>query len=260
MFHSLDFKSVAPFNSDASCKVLQCYNNIIETTIQSERSELKARTFAPSSFRCKRLNWFRLRGVEPDIMERVDKSLNFTAKMGEACHTMIQSALSRTDLWMDVEYYINSMKQFLTFPDQYSVTKYGYEYRIKIDNPPVQFACDGMLVIGDVPYLLEIKSCDRATWESLTGPKSYHIDQVQCYCTLLALSNVIFIYIDRTFGDIKCYETVVTESQRQTVLDTFDIVIKHVEQNIAPEGLPANDRNCTGNMCPYYKKCREWGR
>lgn len=260
MFHSVDFKSLASFNSAASCNVLQSYNNVVARTIQLERSELKSKTFAPSYFRCKRLNWFRLRGTEPDVVDKVDKSLEFSAKIGEACHAMIQSALMETDMWVDVESYIRSNTDTLPFGNQYLLNKKGYEYQIQIDNPPVKFACDGLLNIEGQMYLLEIKSCDRDTFESMTEPRPYHLDQVRCYCTLLGLSKVIFMYIDRVYGEVKCYEVAVTDTQKKDVLDTFNIVINSVEQNIAPEGLPTGDRNCTSNMCPYFKKCREWGR
>jgi hypothetical protein len=37
-------------------------------------------------------------------------------------------------------------------------------------------------------------------------------------------------------------------------------VMEYVDANIAPEGLDKGDPDCSQNMCPYYKKCQEWGR
>ena len=33
-----------------------------------------------------------------------------------------------------------------------------------------------------------------------------------------------------------------------------------VDKNLAPPALPKGDSWCTPNMCPYYKRCEEYGR
>lgn len=241
------------FNSDKSCKLLDTYYSIVDAEINSG-GQVKSKSFAPSSFRCKRLNWFRLRGVETDRISVPDRGLDFTAKMGEACHHLIQSRLSTSDIWVNAESYIKSV-----LPDS-EVTHNGYECQVSISDPPVNFACDGILKMNEEVILLEIKSCDHSTFEDMSSPKPYHIDQVKCYGTLLKIRKVLFMYMDRQYGGIKCYEYTITDADMGQVRSTFKIVIDSVASNIAPEGLPKGDRNCTSNMCPYFNKCKEWGR
>ena len=64
-----------------------------------------------SYIRCRRISWFRLRGVLPDKDEAPDLTLNFTADIGTACHKIIQSNLSEMygDNWIDVEDYLSEL-------------------------------------------------------------------------------------------------------------------------------------------------------
>ena len=243
------------FNSAASSELLGNYLFAANAEIQSKNSEIRSKTFAPSSFRCKRLNWFRLRGVQPDKVDNPDLALDFTAKMGTACHEMIQSRLQKTSLWVDPLNYIQSL-----FGDDCIVEQAGYECRVELKSIPVKFACDGIVEIKGEKYLLEIKSCEHSTFEGMTEPRPYHIDQIKCYGTLLQLHKVLFMYIDRQYGEVKCFEYKLTQRDIQDVQDTFRIVIDCVDKNIAPDALHSGDRNCTPNMCPYYQKCKEWGR
>lgn len=243
------------FNSAASSELLGNYLFAASKEIQDKNSQPKSKTFAPSSFRCKRLNWFRLRGVDPDKVDNPDLGLDFTAKMGTACHEMIQSRLQTTDLWVEPFDYIKSV-----LGDDCEIEQAGYECRVSVKSTPVNFACDGIVELKGEKYLLEIKSCEHSTFEDMSEPRPYHIDQVKCYGTLLQLHKVLFMYIDRQYGEVKCFEYRLTTKDIQDVQDTFRIVIECVDKNIAPEALPSGDRNCTSNMCPYYHKCKEWGR
>ena len=91
-------------------------------------------------------------------------------------------------------------------------------------------------------------------------PKPYHVDQVKCYSSLLNISDVLMIYIDRQYGSLKCFETNISLSDMLQVRNDMKSVQRAVETNIAPEGLPVGDPWCRSNMCPYYKVCKEWGR
>lgn len=248
------------FNSAASSTLLTLYENAATAEILDKESEVKHKTFAPSSFRCKRQNWFRLRGVQPDTIDVVDLSLDFTAKMGEACHRLIQSRLKTIlgDGWITVE------QHFKECPPDFEYTlksdPSGFETFVEIKNPPVRFACDGILKIDGIKYLHEIKSSDHTSFMELTEPKSQHVDQIICYSSLLNLEHALVTYIDRQYGGMKCFEQSVSWSAQHNVREVMDDVQKHVEMNIAPEGLPVGDAWCGSNMCPYYKVCKEWGR
>lgn len=248
------------FNSAASADLFELYERATADEILAEISAPKHRTFAPSQLRCKRLNWFRLRGVKPDVVDNIDPILNFSAKIGESCHELIQRRLKKVlgDDWISVEDY------FKLFPPdfEYRLERKGegIETFVEVASPPVRFACDGLIRLGGKFYLLEVKSSEYASFNDLIAPKEHHINQVKGYASLFNIENVIMIYIDRQYGSIKCFELTVPLADRIQVRKDMEEVQKLVEMNIAPDGLPVGDPWCRSNMCPYYKVCKEWGR
>lgn len=256
-FRHVDFQHLAKFNSDSSSKLVDIYENEYDREIREEIEKPKHKTFAPSAIRCPRLNWFRLRGTEPDNVKKPDRSLQFTADIGNKCHELIQSRLSNSlkENWIDVSEWIESYTNL----EDYELINKGYETLIEIKHPPVRFACDGIVKVNETYYLLEIKSSEMNSFRELTEPKPQHIEQTQCYCTLLNLSKVLFVYIDRSYGDIKCYETTVSEYDKQKIQDRFESVMNAVDTNLPPDRLPHGDSWCTPSHCPWYNKCKSWG-
>ena len=255
-FRSVNFAHLAKFNSANSSDFIDMYEKFVDDKIIAENSEPKHKTFAPSSFRCRRVSWFRLRGVQPDPITHPDKVLPFTAQLGTACHQEIQSNLSealKAD-WISVKEYLDA------HPPQYTYTieTSGYETLIDIPDPPTRFACDGIVLWKGQYYLLEIKTSEFSSFDELTNPKDQHIDQIKCYATLLGLTHVLVVYQDRQYGGLKCYEMTITDSEKHEIQDTFTYVQDMVEACIAPEKLPAGDPWCTPAHCPYYKTCKEW--
>lgn len=254
MFKAMNAPALVKFNSQRSMKLIDDIEAFIDSQIVSENLEPKHRTFAPSSFRCPRINWFRLKGVQPDKIETPDRNLKFYASMGTACHEMLQGYLSKMDCWYPMDKFLVDHP----LDCEYTSELHGYETRFNVTSPyPIRFACDGILQL-DETCLLEIKSCSTQSFCELTDPKPQHIDQTKCYCKFLGLRRVIFIYIDRTFGDIKAYDSKISESDIDEVTKTLDSVMWSVEYDIAPERLPKGDSWCTSNMCPYYKRCKSW--
>ena len=84
-FRQTNFARLAKFNSAASCDFIEMYEKYVEDKIASKNAEPKNKTFAPSSFRCPRISWFRLRGTQPDSIPKPDKTLDFTAQIGTFC-------------------------------------------------------------------------------------------------------------------------------------------------------------------------------
>lgn len=255
-FRTADFQHLAKFNSATSCKFIDDYEAHVKSKIQEKNSEPKSQTFAPSSVRCKRISWFRLRGVQPDIDRNPDLALNFTAQVGTACHQFIQENLVSLykDNWISVEDYLKEHNPGY----EYTVTQSGFETRVEIANPPIKFACDGILRIDGKYYLLEIKTASYSSFDQLTGPKSQHIDQIKCYATLLGISDVLVLYVDREYGTMKCFELHVTLEDQNEVKQMFADVQHLASAMIAPPRLPRGDSWCTPSHCLYYKKCQEW--
>ena len=246
------------FDSASGCDLIDLYEKAADAEIRESDEQVKHKTFAPSSFRCKRLNWFRLRGVQPDKIDQTDLVLDFSAHIGESCHRLIQSRLSRAlgNDWISVE------RHFSEFPPEfkYTLEANGFETFVEINDPPVRFACDGIIQLNGKRYLLEIKSSEYASFNDLLAPKPHHVTRVKCYATLMNISDVLMVYIDRQYGTLKCFEIHVSLSDMQQIRDDMKEVQEAVETNLAPEGLPVGDSWCRSNMCPYYKVCKEWGR
>lgn len=255
-FHTADFKHLAKFNSATSCHFIDDYETHVKSKIQALNAEPKSQTFAPSSVRCKRISWFRLRGVQPDVNKKPDLTLNFIADIGTACHRIVQENLIELykDNWISVPKYLKS----IDFEYEYTVEESGLETQVSIVSPPVRFACDGILFLDGKYYLLEIKSASHSSFNELTGPKSEHIDQITCYATLLHLSNVLVLYVDRQYGDLKCFEINISIDAMEETKLMFANVQNSANAMIAPPKLPQNDPWCSPSRCPYYRKCQEW--
>lgn len=256
-FRPAGIQHIARFNSSVSSDILEFYESSLDKQIKQSAEKERHKTFAPSSMRCKRLQWFRLRGSEPDVLKSTDRSLDFTAKIGTACHRMIQELLSKElgECWIDPKKYLEDNPPFY----DYTLKQSEYEAQIEVKNPPVRFACDGIIFWKGKYYLLEIKSSEFGSFNELTQPKYNHIDQVKGYCALFGIHDVIFLYIDRQYGSVKCYEVNFKDYQIQEVLDMFNEIQNCVQSGIAPEGLPKGDPYCGPSWCPYYKKCKAYG-
>lgn len=260
-FQSWNTQHLAKFNSADSSEFLDFYEDARDAKILSEFDNPSRRTFAPSSFRCKRIQWFRLRGVEPDKPKNADSVLDFTAVVGTALHKMIQEILrdSLGEDWIDVAEYI---KVNVPGAENYTTEKSedSLETLVSVSDPPVNFACDGIIRWKGEYILLEIKSSEFSSWSELTDPKPQHVDQTKCYCGLLNLRRVFFMYIDRQYGGVKCYDVTHPVDNTQTILDTMKEIQELAEYQICPEPLDKGDSWCTESHCKYYRKCAQYGR
>ena len=254
-FKSVDEYRIARFNSALSSNFLDYYENTLDDFIRQSEAKQPSNTFAPSSIRCKRVSWFRLRGVEPEVEERVDRDLRFTADIGTACHQIIQSTLigGLKEDWIDVKEYLSKINP----PYKYTCEQSGLETKIEIVDPPIKFAPDGIIKFQGEYRLLEIKTSDKQSFDRLTDPKPNHIDQIKCYCTLLNLHSALVVYQDRQYGNMKCYEVKVTDEDMKEMWQMFKDVEDFVAKNIAPP-KPADTRYCTPSYCRYYSRCKQW--
>lgn len=258
MLYQADFSHIARFNSQTSDEFLQKYETYVDDQIQKKNAEVRGKTFAPSSMRCQRQSWFKLKGTQPDVPSAPDRTLNFTAQIGTACHEIIQQNLAKIygDDWIDVSDYIAQAN----LPYEIHCEKRGYETLIEIVSPPVKFACDGILRINGRYYLLEIKTSEYSSFDKLTNAKDQHVAQIKTYGSLLNINKALVLYQERQYGGMKCFEMDIDSLQMKEVIDGMYYVMDMVEANIAPSGLPSGDYWCSPNMCSYYKKCQEYGR
>lgn len=243
------------FNSATSAQLLAELTQKIQEDIKQDRSRVPHKTFAPSSFECPRLSWFRLRGIAPDKSAKVDPAVDWTAKMGTAAHEYIQQKLSQMlgGCWVDIGDYFKRAN----LGYKYSLVQEGYETKVELEEPPIRFAVDGLMFYNNEYYLIEIKSSDSASFAKLTGPKKQHIAQVKCYGTILHVKKVLFIYVDRAFGNMKIFEQDITPSDMDAVNTKIAYVQQCVADNLAPDKVPHGSKCC--EYCVYPTKCKQWG-
>ena len=159
------------FNSTVSSNFRDLYNKILFDKYKKEEERKPSQTFAPSSFRCDRLSFFKIRGVEPDPVFEVDMGLEFSAIIGTACHEEIQKNLKDSigDNWVSVSQYLKDNP----IEYEYKINQISeFETRLEFTNPPVRFACDGIIKIDDIYYLLEIKTSE---YQSFKYIQSFYI-------------------------------------------------------------------------------------
>lgn len=245
------------YNSPDSKTFLEMYNDNLRDSLMPDADYIPRKAFTPSSIRCKRMNWFRLRGTKPDVSTNPDVVLDFIADIGTHCHKNIQTNL-KTYLgndWLNVDEYLKENP----IDREYELKENGLETKIVFNDPPVRFSCDGLIRYNDIVYLLEIKTSEANSMRHLVGPKAEHLDQILCYCTLLNIDNAMVLYQDRQYGHIKCFTHLVTPVEKQRIVNTFEEVQLCVERNIPPEKLPKGDKWCSSSYCSYYNSCKRWG-
>lgn len=258
-FRSVNFAHLAKFNSDASSQFVHKYEEAVQKDLIEKGKRISHKTFAPSSFRCERHQWFRLRGVEPDVQKKYDQVLEFKAELGTSCHLNIQRRLaSHPEFgWTSVSDYLKANP----LPYEYTLEEdeESMETRISVEYPPIRFACDGILNVDGIYYLLEIKTAEHSSFNELTDPKPIHVDQIRCYSAILGLHRALVVYQDRQYGDIKCYEMTVSSNVTGDVFSTMQRILHAVDSNLAPARLEDRSSECTSSSCPYFNKCLEWG-
>lgn len=252
--------SINPVNSNSliSQHFVEVYDQFTREDILESRNSSLHQTFAPSSFRCNRISWFRLRGVHPDTDTHFDTTLEFIASEGTSIHKIIQSRLKLhlKDCWLSPKDHIENLSIDATCVD----SEGGLETLIEYKSLPVRFSCDGLIRFSDQVYLLEIKTCEFNTWDSLLDIKDEHIDQIKFYCFLLQLDHVLVMYVDRLYGGVKCFEFKMTEEDVEYIRDKIAYVQSCVDTNIAPNPLSVGDKWCSPNYCKYYYECSRYGR
>lgn len=257
-FKPVNFARLARFNSATSSSFLQMYEDHVDRKIKEAAARPSSKNIAPSSFRCARIQWFRLRGVAPDVPRTSDRTLQFTADVGTACHRVIQSNLKEAlqDNWISVSDYLAKFP----IPYEYELTEDedSLETKVAITDPPIHFACDGIVFWEGRYWLLEIKTSEYSSFEDLTDIKPQHREQIRIYATLLRLAGVLVVYQDRLYGGLKCYEVKVSDSDKEAVLTKIRFIQECVSSCIAPDKLPPGDPWCSSSRCPYYLKCKQW--
>lgn len=256
-FKSVKSQCLTRFNTATSCNFLLDYESFWEQQIQSDLQRIPHQAIAPSSFRCDRRTWFRLRGTTPDKSVSRDKTLDFTSQVGTACHQNLQRNLKMMlkDNWISVSDFMKTKNYKFSY--QLSNDDTGLETHVTILDPPVRLSVDGIIKLNGIYYLLEIKTSEYSSFSELHDAKDEHIDQVKCYASLLDIPNVLFLYQDRLYGELKCFEYKFDSYQLEQTYNKITEIVDYAKRNLAPPRLPKGDKWCAS--CPYSITCKQWG-
>ena len=146
-FREFDSAHLARFNSATSSEFLSAYESFVDAQILKQNAEPAHKAIAPSSFRCDRRSWFRLRGTIPDAAPTADYELEWAAQMGTACHRVIQSNLIAMlgPNWISVSDYLRNHATTLNWKYTLTPAEDSSETFVEIQDPPIRFACDGIV-------------------------------------------------------------------------------------------------------------------
>ena len=210
----------------------------------------------PSSmgYECLRRLYYDFFKVKPDRTFTGKEQLIF--KTGSALHDMLQKILADTGLLLKYKDEKGNEEIEFTVSDEELHIKKG-----KID---------GVLLIDNKLYLLEIKTINSRKFEKLTAPTKEHLHQGELYKYLFKkcldsgkykhikeldgyteITSMIYLYICKDNADMKEWEIPYTSDIIETILDKAAIF---VTEHIMPGVLPAkNKAECT--YCVFKSKC-----
>lgn len=257
MFKSLDFNHTSSFNSDASCKLIATINSAIDSRVYDNSVAPHKPVYAPSSAFCDRKIWFRLRGVNPDAPVSTDYYGEFVKMIGDACHVYVQSLLKDAlkEGWVDVAEYLRELDLQCKLPYVYSTETAGYETHVSIEYPPICFSTDGIIRYRDKLYIVEIKSLEHSTFSEIFEPRAKDVSQTAAYQSLLYIDDVMYIYVDRLYGNVKCFEYHNSNTSFQALMAHCTKLKKMADAKVAPSKC---DIPSACAMCEYKKRCKEW--
>lgn len=261
-FRNIDKNSLCKFNSQTSSEFISEYERIVEKASIDNRNRIRDRFIVPSSFRCDRISWFRLRGIETDKIDRYNLSDSYIESIGDSVHYKVQKFVSHMDDFKSVSVadYLKKFPVRFNYELEISTNQMETKIRILDDDYPVQMSCDGILFHNDRYYILEIKTSEYSSWSGMNKPKYEHISQVKMYSAFLGIKDILMFYVERQYGGIKCFEVNLTDKDVDDVMMKIRNLVELSNSNICPEPLGKHDSWCTSNRCSYFKTCKLFGR
>lgn len=243
--------------SGAELTVEQKFLKQLTLTIQEAEEGAKSKpstNYKPSSLNCPRQMFYYRRGTKADSLPSDYKAVGI-AQSGTDRHIRLQEAIMQMkEFGYDCEYvevadYIAKFKPKGTKV----VGKRGAETKCFNDIYNISFMCDGILRIGGVYYVLEIKTENSYKFSLRAGVDEKHYNQAICYSLLMEIDNVIFLYENRDICDKKCFMFTVTPKMCQKIIDKLAHVEKCIADNKLPEKITVGN-SC--NYCAYRVKCK----
>lgn len=235
-------------------------DSLKKVVVSENKPRPRSPYFKPSSLNCARLMYFDL------VQEQTDNT--------EEDYSGIRICETGSNSHENLQRYCTLLKQYNTKFEYYDVERYveeknlnylqvvsriGYEVKLFDTRYDISFLCDGILKYtaddGDIKwYIVEFKTESDKTgvYRNEANPK--HTNQSVSYSLSLQINDIIWLYEERNFCVPKTFHTVVTQEQRDELVNMFQYVKECVKAGTPPSKVQQTD--CT--YCCYKKACRKY--
>lgn len=206
-------------------------------------NEQPSKTISPSCLNCQTCAALKLAGAPFAPSKESFQSRSF-ADAGTDRHARIQEFLSTTDYWIHIPTYIAKKKLPLEV-----LAEDGYEVLLWSEQYQTRFRCDGMLNIGGITYVLEIKTERQAMNSGRIAPNEKHLKQAYAYSLLLDCPDIMWLYEGRDLLEQKFIHQHITPEEKAYIKKYIEDIIKFKDD---PSKLE-RDPNCNTQFSAYCK-------
>ena len=214
-----------------------------------------SKTYKPSSMNCIRNMYYQVIGQEPDVGIMSYSSIGIT-NSGSDIHERIQKYVDGMKEngfdceYIDVAEFVKSRDlNYLTI-----VSKQGMETKLYHNTLNMSFLCDGIIKYKGKYYILELKTEASFKFQNRKEVDAKHYNQGIAYSLAFGLNDVIFVYINRDFLDMKSYMFHVTREMQEELLSKIFECDSYVEKLTVPPKPEMPQRIC--QYCGYQNICK----
>lgn len=125
---------------------------------------------------------------------------------------------------------------------------------VALEEDIVHGRCDGIVVINNEPYVLELKSINSYGFKKLEAPKPEHIKQLMLYLHFFKIQKGIFIYENKDNQDLKEFHISYDKEMAEKLIENFRITKHLIDENILPP-VPANIDEWECRFCDFFDEC-----
>ncbi len=125
---------------------------------------------------------------------------------------------------------------------------------VSLEEDIVHGRCDGIVVIDNKPYVLELKSINSFGFKKLEAPKPEHIKQLMLYLHYFKIQGGIFLYENKDTQALKEFQISYDKEMAERLIENFRILKHMIEENILPPAPPDIDEwEC--KFCDFLDEC-----
>jgi len=125
---------------------------------------------------------------------------------------------------------------------------------LSLENELIKGRCDGVIVINNEPYVLEIKSINSFAFKKLESPKAEHLKQLMLYLHYFKINKGIFLYENKDSQELKEFVVNYNPDIAESVIKEFRILKHMIENDILPP-IPLRIEEWECRFCDYREEC-----